>query len=562
MAEVHTIALVSDFNLQNFAALLQKLPSPFPLRAILGPFGQTASLLLDPNSFVWKEARSAIIWTQPQVAVPTFQKVASFQEFNSEELLREVDSFAELIRNIPSSVTTVLIPTWIAPELGRGLGSADLVHNMGVTNTLMRMNLRLAEILRDERRITILDANRWLWAGGPDGYSPKLWHMAKIPFHAAVLQEAARDTLAAIEGSRGKAKKIVILDLDNTLWGGIVGDIGWEKLRLGGHDPVGEAYVSFQHALRRLVNRGTVLAIASKNEEAVALEAIRSHPEMILKIDHFAGWRINWHDKAENIAELLRELNLGQDAAVFLDDNPVERARVRDALPHLLVPDFPADPVQYATFLSNLRCFDSPVVSKEDRSRTRMYVQDRQRTALKAEVGSLEQWLKLLDCHVTMELLQDSTLERAAQLLNKTNQMNLRTRRLSAAELKSWAEAEDHRLWTFRVADKFGDYGLCGIVSLQREGHEARLMDFILSCRVMGRGVEETMLAASAREANAAGCTELVVEYLPTPKNKPCEQWLEKQATLRRAGEGHVYRASSLGSMEPPPHVRVFSAAK
>jgi HAD superfamily phosphatase (TIGR01681 family) len=199
------------------------------------------------------------------------------------------------------------------------------------------------------------------------------------------------------QGITGGARKLVILDLDDTLWGGVVGDIGWSNLRLGGHDPVGEAYRDFQLALKALTRRGILLAVASKNEERTALEAITSQPEMVLSLDDFAGWRINWNDKVQNIIALASDLNLGLEAAVFIDDNPAERARVREALPSLLVPEWPKSPLNYVAALGALDCFDAPFVSAEDRQRTAMYVSERKRKQLQDDVPSLETWLSILE---------------------------------------------------------------------------------------------------------------------------------------------------------------------
>jgi FkbH-like protein len=382
--------------------------------------------------------------------------------------------------------------------------------------------------------------------------------MSKTPFQNSVFREASNDVLAALEGVHGRNKKALVLDLDNTLWGGIVGDDGWENLRIGGHDPLGEAFADFQKSLKRLVNRGVVLAIVSKNEESVALDAIRRHPEMVLKLEDFAAWKINWQDKARNITELMTELNLGLDSAVFLDDSAFERTRVREALPQVFVPELPADPMEYPTFLAALRCFDSPVISAEDRKRTTMYVADRQRTALKTEAGSLEDWLAQLDLRVSVEPLNDANLERAAQLFNKTNQMNMATRRLTAGELMAWSKADGHRLWTFRVADRFGDYGLCGISGFERDGDKGRLTDFLLSCRVMGRGVEDSMLCVVAQHAVSVGCDALLAEYVPSPKNQPCERWLQNHPRLRR--DNGSFQMALADPPEMPAHVQTIRA--
>src|SRR5207249_4608997 len=188
-----------------------------------------------------------------------------------------------------------------------------------------------------------------------------------------VLQEAARDIKGAVQAIRGESRKLLVLDLDDTLWGGSVGEIGWQNIKLGGHDAVGEAYVDFQRVLKSLLNRGNLLAIVSKNQESVALAALENHPEMVLRPGDFAGWRINWRDKAENIVELVSELNVGLQSVVFIDDNPAERALVAEALPEVLVPQWPESPLLYSAALHDLRCFDRPCLTDEDLTRSQMY---------------------------------------------------------------------------------------------------------------------------------------------------------------------------------------------
>ncbi len=548
-----SLGLLADFNVQNLAILLQKNAERQRVKCVQGPFGQTLNVLLDSRADFWSAPHDAVVlWTAPDRAVPSFSKALAFEKYDVDDLLKDVDAFASLVEQIPLSIPTILIPSWTVPGIERGWGALDLVNGVGIANALMRMNLALADRFAQDRRIVILDSNRWMNAAGAGAYNPKMWYLSKTPFHTSVFQEASKDILATLDGIRGYSKKIIILDLDNTLWGGVVGDVGWEKLHLGGHDPVGEAFADFQKSLKRIVNRGVVLAIVSKNEESVAMEAIGQNPEMILKQDDFVGWRINWSDKAQNIADLLSELNLGLESAVFLDDSPFERARVREALPQVLVPDLPEDPMEYPGFLGRLRCFDNPFVSAEDRARTKMYVADRSRNELKKE-ASLEQWLAQLELGVFVEPLNDSNLERAAQLFNKTNQMNLSTRKLSASELVAWALEKGHTLWTFRVRDRFGDYGLCGICSLAHNGTSAQLVDFLLSCRVMGRGVEEAMVATAARQAKDLGCDVVSAEHIPTAKNKPIRKWLESLPGITM--DGNTF--SLKNSFPYPPHIKI-----
>jgi FkbH-like protein len=370
-----------------------------------------------------------------------------------------------------------------------------------------------------------------------------------VAFGDAVLAEAARDIKAALRGLSGGARKLVVLDLDDTLWGGIVGDVGWQALRLGGHDPVGEALVAFQKELKELTRRGVILAVVSKNEESTALEAMRSHPEMVLKPEDLVAWRINWQDKARNIAELVAELNLGLQSVVFIDDNPVERARVRETLPEVLVPEWPEDKLLYPSAFAQLRCFDVPAVSKEDAERTQLYASERSRQTLMDQVGSLDDWLLKLEIKVTAEPLNPTNLARTAQLLNKTNQMNLATRRLTEPELTAWAAGAGRALWAVSVADRFGDAGLTGIVSVEAKDGACRVVDYVLSCRVMGRKVEETMVHLAIESARALGASTLEARLLPTKKNKPCLDFWKRSGL--EAPEAELFRWS--GTAYPLP---------
>jgi FkbH-like protein len=339
-----------------------------------------------------------------------------------------------------------------------------------------------------------------------------------------------------MRGALGLAKKLVVVDLDDTLWGGVVGDVGWENLVLGGHDACGEAFVAFQKGLVALTRRGVAVAVVSKNDEATALEAMRSHPEMIVKPEMLAAHRINWRDKAQNIAEIAAELNLGLQSVVFIDDNPVERGRVGEALPEVLVPDWPRDPTHYPRALEALRCFDTPHVSKEDLARNAMYATERQRSALKNVATSIDEWLASLGLVVRFERIGKANIARAVQLLNKTNQMNLRTRRLSESELLAWEDDPAHEAWAVHVADRFGDAGLTGFFALSCDGDKAKLEDWLLSCRVMGRRVEDTMVWAAASRARERGARSLVIEPIVTKKNKPCIDFFAG-AGLPREGE-------------------------
>jgi FkbH-like protein len=249
---------------------------------------------------------------------------------------------------------------------------------------------------------------------------------------------------------------------------------------------------------------------------------------MVLRQGDFVAWRINWSDKAQNIADLATELNLGLQSFVFLDNDPVERARVREALPEVLVPDWPEDPLLYRNALHGLRCFDTPAVTQSDLDRTELYAAERERTRLRTQVGSVEEWLQTLNMRVRVEQLSATNVTRVAQLFNKTNQMNLSTRRLTAEELLTWAADERRSLWALTVSDRFGDAGLTGVISFEAEDGRGRIVDFILSCRVMGRKIENAMVHLAVERARELGLGAVEAQYAPTAKNKPCLEFWQR----------------------------------
>jgi FkbH-like protein len=548
--------LISDFTINGLAPYLADGTESPAISCTAAPFDQVVQVLLDSDASCWSPKPDlAVVWTRPQRVITSFARLLEHETVSSEDILAEVDSFGKKLREAAKRVPMMFIPTWTWPAYDRGLGLLSLDTKTGPGYHLLRMNIRLAETVAGARNIYLLDGTRWLALAGETGVSPKLWHLGKIAFGVDVYKHAARDIKAGVRALKGQSRKLIILDLDDTLWGGIVGDVGWQNLALGGHDPVGEAFRAFQRALKTLTRRGIVLGIVSKNTEEIALEAIDRHPEMVLRRDDFVGWRINWQDKARNVIDLVNELNLGLQSVVFIDDSPAERARVREALPDVLVPEWPEDKLYYEKALTELNCFDTAGISVEDQGRTAMYVSDRRRNELKQQIQSLEEYLVSLDLRITCERLGSSNLSRAVQLFNKTNQLNLTTRRMTGNQLLAWSRADGNYMYVFRVKDRFGDYGLTGIASLTIDGTAANVADFILSCRVMGRGVEQAILHCLSAYGREAGAAHLIADYRPTAQNTPCKEFFAMQSGLTETGGENRYVWSSGFVYPAPKHI-------
>lgn len=523
------VAVIADFNADLFGRYLSNAV-PAATSVEVQAFGQVYQSLASRPS---DATASAVIWTRPEGAIASFARALDFDEVSHDTVLSEVDAFADAIAAYAGEVRHVFVPTWVMPPGSRGYGLLDYRQGLGVAHLVARMNLRLVERLSTAANVYVLDAERWMRAV-TRAQSPKMWYATKVPYANQVFEHAALDVAAALDGLAGLSRRLIVLDLDNTLWGGVIGEGGWQSITLGGHDHVGEAYADFQRALRAINRRGVQLAVVSKNDESVALEAFDNHPEMAIRRAHLAAWRINWDDKARNLAALVEDLNLRLGSVVFIDDSAIERARIRETFPEILVPEWPEDPALFRSALESLRCFDVAVLSAEDRQRGAMYAAERERRATRDRVGSLDEWLKTLGITIEVAELSDANVKRAAQLFNKTNQMNLATRRLSEGELRAWAADPSRRLWTLSVADRFGPSGLTGIVSVELNGERACLTDFLLSCRVMGRRVEETMLFLAESFARERGAKALLAEYITTARNRPCLEFFERSRMARR----------------------------
>jgi len=481
----------------------------------------------------------AVIWCHAEAASPAYAATRAGAPADIEAALADIRTLAARIRDMAATRPLTLVASLTSALPGRGSGALGFDPANGDAYLLARMNIALAEALTGTDPaaplIRMLDASPWLAAAGQGAHVPKQWYVAKIPFAQPVFHRAAQDMTAALTALAGGSRKILITDLDDTLWGGVIGDDGLEGIRLGGHDHVGEIHADIQHILKGFTRRGIQLAIASKNDETTALAAIKDHPEMILTRDDFAGWAINWSDKADNIRTLMDDLRLGLDAALFLDDNPVERDRVRQTLPQVLVPDLPADKSQWPALLRNLTCFEQITLSAEDRARTRAYADERARSDARPDSGSREDWIASLEINVTARPLAPVDTQRTVQLFNKTNQMNLTTRRMTQPQLEDWLAQGHRELWTFRVADRFGDAGLTGILTIDHTGKTSVITDFVMSCRVIGRQVENTILALAARRAQAAGSDSLEAQLQPTDRNNPCTEFFRTQSGMIEA---------------------------
>jgi len=433
----------------------------------------------------------------------------------------------------------------------------------GRGEVMARLNARLAEGLRTLPRAYLLDLPDVLARrrhGTID--NPKMRHLARMRLSEHVLEDVARACVHFIAPLAGRTRKCVVLDLDNTLWGGIVGEDGPHGIRLGDTSP-GSEYREFQRYLLSLTQRGILLAVNSKNNEADALEVIRSHEAMALREESFSAMRINWENKPSNMLSLADELSLGLDAFVFVDDSDKERALMRQALPQVLTPEMPRDPALYRETLERLPELQALTVTDEDRSRTRQYVERRRREMLRVSTQSVEEYLGSLGIVAEMARVSDRTLARVHQLFQRTNQFNLTGRRYELGALAVRADEVDWRIYTTQVSDRFGDHGLVATALVHVTPESWVIENLVMSCRVIGYGVENALLARLGADAREARARWLVGEFIATPKNAPARDFYQRNAFVRDPEDGDPERwRRDLARDAPtsPPWIAVKSA--
>ncbi len=376
----------------------------------------------------------------------------------------------------------------------------------------------------------VLDVDRIAGLVGKSVWTDRSqWYMAKLPF-ALDLTPLYADHVARLLGAiRGKARKCLVLDLDNTCWGGVIGDDGLGGIRIGEGSGEGEAFLAVQHYALELKRRGIVLAVCSKNDEANALLPFEQHEEMALRRDDIAVFVANWDDKASNLALIAQTLGISTDALLFLDDNPAERARVRQMLPEVAVPEVGDDPATYPLAIAHSGWFEAVAMTADDAARADQYRANAVRTEAAQKLGSLDEYLQSLDMVCAMRPFDALGRERIAQLINKSNQFNLTTRRYTAAEVAALETDPSVFTLQIRLTDRFGDNGMIAVVIFRAGDERSWVCDsWLMSCRVLGRRVEEATLQAVVAAARQAGISRLIGRYIPSAKNGMVADHFEK----------------------------------
>jgi len=538
MKELSTY-ITADTTVDYLSNYINKL-SESKIICDIAPYNQVSQVLLSDA-----KADNLIIWSCPDLQIPTYAKILLFEEVKIEKIMEEVLQFANKIKIAAKKYKSIFMLSWSFPPEQKWPLALSSKPNFGAMDILLRMNIYLSDLLKDSINFFMIDTIFLQSNFESNIHDPRMFAMGRIKYSLDYQEYVAKELVPIVFSTIESNKKLIICDLDNTLWSGILGDDGIDGIKIGGNDPLGEVHLQIQKIIKGYKNRGIVLAIASKNYEETALHAIANLPNMLLSKNDFATYRINWLDKAKNISEILEELNLLSSSTVFLDDSITERKRVKESFPDMLVPELPSDVSKWPKILNEISCFDSLTYSKEDKERTKIYLDESKRIREKEKFISLQSWLNSLELIVKIQSLNKENISRSSQLLNKTNQFNLKTRRMSKEDLSNLANKENVKILTFSIEDKYGKSGLTGLVSAEYKIDNWEISDFVMSCRVMGKKIEYAMLSEIRNTLNTD--KPIKMEYIPTKKNKPIREFVEEIAP-----EGFI-----LDTLKKPEHVSI-----
>ncbi|HEX7062206.1 MAG TPA: HAD-IIIC family phosphatase [Woeseiaceae bacterium] len=497
-----------------------------------GDFGQHFQAVLDPGSALHAALPDAIVLSLSlRLLAPALVTGGAglAEETRRAEAVRVLDDVRRWVDAARERTPATLLVTNFPRPARSGYGLADAQSAAGDAALYGWLNESLAAEYRDDPQVHVLDADAAIAnAGRAASWNPAMYHLAKIEWHgpglAAVAELLARALCALVR----PAKKCLLLDLDNTLWGGIVGEDGVEGLRIGAGDPAGEAFLDFQRALLDIKARGVLLGLVSKNNREDVEEAYR-RLDMPLALSDFAATRIDWQQKHLHIADIAGELGIGLDSVVFVDDNPVECELARRALPEVEVIALPGDPAAYAEILLGSWLFDKLALTEEDAQKTIQYRDNAARARGRHGAADLAAWLESLGTRIEIGRAGAGELTRLHQLFGKTNQFNVTTKRYTAAELRRFAESDAWLFEWLRVRDNFGDLGLVGAWLVRLNGGVPEIDSFLLSCRALGRGVETAAVNRIKERVFASGAEALVARFVPTAKNRPAERFYDEQ---------------------------------
>jgi FkbH-like protein len=534
------LALLGDTATQFLSTALQgmAIERGYILNFFETEYNQIERQIFDQTSELYKfKANYVVIFQSTQKLLSFYNKLRPEQQFNL------ADERLEFVRLICDSLQGRLI-YFNYPEIDDMIfgGFANKVENSFIWQ-IRKLNYELMNFAKSNQNLYICDISSLQNKIGRDIlFNSSIYLNTEMVFSLDSIPYIASQVMDIVCAAEGQFKKCLILDLDNTLWGGNIGDEGLVNIQLGYGLGIGRAFTEFQYWIKKLKNRGIIIAVCSKNNEETAKEPFLKHPEMILKLDDISVFIANWNNKADNIREIQSILNIGFDSMVFLDDNPAERSIVRENIPEITVPELPEDPAEYLEYLYGLNLFEITSFSTEDFERTQQYQVETMRISLQKTFTNEMDFLKSLDMISEIKGFDAFNIPRVAQLSQRSNQFNLRTIRYSEEDIKKMAIDDHYRNFSFTLSDKFGNNGLICVVILEKQDVEILFINtWFMSCRVLKRGMEHFVLNTIVKYAQKNGFKKIIGEYISTSKNKIVENHYQDLGFMPFADEKHLY---------------------
>jgi FkbH-like protein len=490
------------------------------LEVIQPSYDQVVQEALTPDSRVNSSKPDAVLMALDYRALPL--KLSLGDAEAAAAAVHAAMGYLQTLRGgIKATSNAVCVFQTFVPPVEGLFGSLDRALPGTRKSLIATINRELCEYVRSTGDVLLDVAGLAECVGTANWHNARQWNIAKFAFAEELIPLYAEHVARTLASLRGKSRKVLVLDLDNTVWGGVIGDDGLEGIQIAQGDARGEAHLAVQRMALDLRQRGVVLAVSSKNTDEVARMPFEKHPEMLLRLEHIAVFQANWNDKATNIQAIATELSLGLDSIVFLDDNPVERGLVRQLLPQVAVPELPADEAYYAQTLAAAGYFEAVTFAGEDLKRAAFYQDNAKRVSLQKQAGGVDAYLASLDMTITFQPFDAIGRARIVQLINKSNQYNLTTRRYTDPEVVDVENDPEVFTLQVRLADIFGDNGMICVVICRPGSSDVWEIDtWLMSCRVLGRKVEQMVLREMLEHARAAGIYKLVGAYRPTEQNK------------------------------------------
>jgi FkbH-like protein len=530
-----SIAILRNITIDNTVTYLRYfcLQDNINPEIFVGEYDNVVQYVTDDNSTLYLHNPEFIILSIHQDLL--FHELSScFPSLNKEGVRDEIHRIIKYYRTIFQEVrsrsnATIVVHSFETPAYPTA-GILDYQDEENQIHTFRNLNHKMLSIAKEFKDVYICDLDIIMSRlGFQKYYDTRMWHIARSPYSLSASKAIAREYIRFIRAKKGTTKKCLVLDCDNTLWGGILGEDGFNNIKIGMTYP-GSAYREFQQAVLNLYHRGNLLAICSKNNEQDVVEVLEKHPDMLLRSNHFLSLKINWQDKVSNLKEIVRELNIGSDSLVFVDDNPFEIEMINKYMPEVKTILLPRDASQYKDLIVSCGLFDTLTFSEEDRKRNLMYRGEigRKKAAEEMQHTGTDDYLQHLLMVAEVRFADDFSTPRISQLTQRTNQFNLTTRRYGESEIRQLCQSEDSDVLYLKLSDRFGESGIVGVSILKYEGDACIIDSFLLSCRVIGRGVEDVLLKECERLARKKGKVKLIGQYISTAKNGQVSEYYQK----------------------------------